>query len=435
VSELGKSEMRRWEREGRALFPWLPTITITDDGVTPGHAVTSVLPDRTLQVALAPEMVPGHAVGLHEICHCVQRTLQLRVDDMLALVQEAFAVRGVSVTVTAANLPLAFEQMASMLPEAFIGEWGGYDHPLYGMDPAARDPQVTAYFNSPAAAKVREWFLALATWRPSVPAGGVVAPPVFATPAGPTALPAIANVYYSQWDPDHVGSGDCVPTSAKMLIELYTGRVVPIGEIRTAMDLGDNGVIDLARGAGITLEAARAALTNDYGIPSTAVFSRHLDVDQLLDYVRAGRLPIVFELHGALIQRMDGAFTGLHAVLVTGVVDGETVEIKDPDRWGPSRGERWTVPLEEFRSAWEGGVWMGGGAVIPNEPRGGEMDRNTFNAWFREQYLATIDPTIESMKRAYNPCVVYMRDNGLLDAAQEQEIREALARLDKLKTI
>jgi hypothetical protein len=182
MSELGKSEMRRWEREVRALFSWLPTVTITDDGVTPGHAVTSVLPDHTLGIALSPEMVPGRAVGLHEMCHVIQRTLQMRVDDMLALVQEAFAVRGFTTPVTAANLPLAFEQMASMLPEAFIGEWGGYVHPLYGLFPAAQSRQ---WFDSPASQKVRDWFLALATWKPSVPAGGTVAPPILATPVGP----------------------------------------------------------------------------------------------------------------------------------------------------------------------------------------------------------------------------------------------------------
>jgi hypothetical protein len=218
------------------------------------------------------------------------------------------------------------------------------------------------------AARTRAFFEDLAS---SVPAGGPVAPVIINTPAGPAALPEISAVYYSQWDPDHIGSGDCVPTSAKMLIALYTGRVVPIGEIRAAMDLSDNGVIDLARDAGITLEAARAALTNDYGIPSTAVFARDLDLDQLLEYVWAGRLPIVFEQHGHLSGRQDQAFTGLHAVLVTGV-DGSFVEVKDPDRWGPELAARWLVSIDELRRAWDAGAISGGGAVIPNEPRGGE---------------------------------------------------------------
>lgn len=50
-------------------------------------------------------------------------------------------------------------------------------------------------------------------------------------------------------------------------------------------------------------------------------------------------------------------------------------------------------------------------------------------------YKEVLFPTIESMKAAYNPCVVYMRDNGLLDAAQQAAIDAAIARLDKLKDI
>lgn len=258
-------------------------------------------------------------------------------------------------------------------------------------------------------------------------------PPPPPVPA-PVALPAVADVYYSQWDADHVGQGDCVPTSAKMLIELYTGWTVPIADIRQAMDIADDGVDDLAKDAGITLEAARLALTNEYGVPCTAVFARDLALDELLAYVRAGRLAIVFELHGDLSRRMDQGFRGLHAVLVTGV-DGDQVEVKDPDRWGPTRADRWTVPIDELRRAWEDGAVLGGGAVIPNEARGGDMDRGQFNEWFKQQLEATVWPVVESMKTAYNPCVVYMRENGQLDAAQEAEIAAALARLDKLRDI
>lgn len=34
-----------------------------------------------------------------------------------------------------------------------------------------------------------------------------------------------------------------------------------------------------------------------------------------------------------------------------------------------------------------------------------DLDRATFNQWFQEQYMATIDPTIRAMKDAYNPLV------------------------------
>lgn len=40
---------------------------------------------------------------------------------------------------------------------------------------------------------------------------------------------------------------------------------------------------------------------------------------------------------------------------------------------------------------------------IVAEATGGDMDRATFNQWFAEQYLATIDPTIVAMKNTYDP--------------------------------
>jgi len=169
VSAGGISEMTRWVAEVRALFNWLPVITVTDtDNPNPNTAVTSVLADGTIRIALGASMIPGRAVGWHEMCHAIQRTVQLRIDNMLALVREAFAVRGWPAFADG-DLPLAFEQMASMLPEAFLGQWGGYNHPLYGMDPAIRDPQVTAWFNSPASQTVRDWFLGLSTWMPANP--------------------------------------------------------------------------------------------------------------------------------------------------------------------------------------------------------------------------------------------------------------------------
>jgi hypothetical protein len=60
-----------------------------------------------------------------------------------------------------------------------------------------------------------------------------------------------------------------------------------------------------------------------------------------------------------------------------------------------------------------------------------DMDREVFKQWLKED----VWPTIDAMKDAYNPCVVYMRTNGLLDAEQQTKIDEALARLDKLRTI
>jgi hypothetical protein len=64
-----------------------------------------------------------------------------------------------------------------------------------------------------------------------------------------------------------------------------------------------------------------------------------------------------------------------------------------------------------------------------------DMTRAEFNEWFKEQYMAIIDPTIVAMKNAYDPLIGMARANNLLDAAQEAAIAEAQARLDRLKTI
>jgi hypothetical protein len=64
-----------------------------------------------------------------------------------------------------------------------------------------------------------------------------------------------------------------------------------------------------------------------------------------------------------------------------------------------------------------------------------DLDRTTFNAWFREQQVAEITPTLESMKKAYDPLVAQARANGLVDATQEQHLAELDARLAKLRTV
>jgi GH25 family lysozyme M1 (1,4-beta-N-acetylmuramidase) len=186
MSAQGIAEMEKWANEVRALFNWLPVVIVTDGGTQPGHAVTSLLADGRIQVALAPEMIPGRAVGWHEMCHAIQLTVQHRIDNVLALCQDAYRVRGFDVTLVEPNLYLAKEEMACIFPESFMGQWGGaYHHPLYGDENASRDAAITTWFNSPASQQVRDWFLSLATWQPSVPAGGPVAPVIVETPAGP----------------------------------------------------------------------------------------------------------------------------------------------------------------------------------------------------------------------------------------------------------
>lgn len=64
-----------------------------------------------------------------------------------------------------------------------------------------------------------------------------------------------------------------------------------------------------------------------------------------------------------------------------------------------------------------------------------DMDRPTFDAWFREQQVAEIAPTIVAMKAAYDPLVATARANGELDLVQESKLTELQARIDKLRTI
>jgi hypothetical protein len=175
--------MRKWEAEVRALFPWLPPLLVLDDGVTLGTVVLSFPDVGPAAVHLSPEFIPGRAIAYHEMAHLMQRVVEKRVHNDLALCTDAYAVRGFPPTVTVDTLPAAKECMAGMLPEAFIGEWAGglgIPHPLYGWDSGVpggpSHPQVTAYFDSPASQKVRDWFLGLATWKPSVPPAGPAVP-------------------------------------------------------------------------------------------------------------------------------------------------------------------------------------------------------------------------------------------------------------------
>src|SRR5439155_9634255 len=57
---------------------------------------------------------------------------------------------------------LATEQWASFLSEAILGEWGGYEHPLWGLI-TFNDPRVVAYFGSTESTTVRDFYLGYAT--------------------------------------------------------------------------------------------------------------------------------------------------------------------------------------------------------------------------------------------------------------------------------
>lgn len=178
----------------------------------------------------------------------------------------------------------------------------------------------------------------------------------------------LASHWYSQWAPDHVGTGDCVPTSLKMLLSLYGQPVPTIAALRERCDIDDDGVINLGRDAGITLDAARAALA-DFGIVGAAVLSRDVGFDDILGHVREGRAVMVFILYADIPGRLDLGFGGLHAVVLAGI-DGARGIVLDPDN---SRDVPALYALDDLRTAWDDGRTVGGGAFIPDKMRGGDM--------------------------------------------------------------
>lgn len=194
---------------------------------------------------------------------------------------------------------------------------------------------------------------------PTTPVVPPSTPPIVVVPpAAATAWP-----YFSQWDPDHVGTGDCVPTSAKMLVDAYTGEVVPISEMRRAMDLSDDGIIDLGVDAGVSLQMAAAALT-EYGVPATIAAASALSFDDLLANVASGRPSLTFVKYSAISNRQDQGFGALHAIVIAELA-GDAVRVLDPDRWGDARADPVFYARAELEAGWIAGAPLGGGAVIP----------------------------------------------------------------------
>jgi hypothetical protein len=182
VSEFGKSEAARWDAEYRRIFTDDDPALVTDDlvsFVTIGGFLATIQYQYTTPLTprwkIAPEFVPGQAVWYHDREHHRHAKVIARVGDQheAAFLRDLFALRGADPALVDANRNLAKEQAASMLPEAFLGEWGGFAHPC----PGVPIPNVTA---------LRRFFLSMNYWVPiAVPAGGPVAPVILATPAGP----------------------------------------------------------------------------------------------------------------------------------------------------------------------------------------------------------------------------------------------------------
>ena len=172
MSAFGLSEFQRWAADYRTVLTDQPMPTVTDDLVAfqtvGGFMATAqyqVLTPPETRFKITPENIPGRALVWHEMEHDRHWRTIVRVTDQQerALLRELYAIRGADPSIIDSSRSMAKEQSASMLPEAFIGEWGGYTHPIYGLNP---DPAViAAYASTPTAAAVRAFYLGMPTWQ------------------------------------------------------------------------------------------------------------------------------------------------------------------------------------------------------------------------------------------------------------------------------
>jgi hypothetical protein len=186
MSDFGISEANRWDADFRQrFFPALPAAYVTDDlgdYVMPNGTLASCRFIGLIGDAGAPtvdgngqplavgrpwyrirsDCVPGQSLWYHERGHDLYRRITDRVGGSLAtsVIWDAFQTRG---CVWQPPIDwLSTEQWASFIPECFLGEWGGYQHPLWGFI-NFNDSRVVAYFNSSASQPMRDFFLGYAT--------------------------------------------------------------------------------------------------------------------------------------------------------------------------------------------------------------------------------------------------------------------------------
>ena len=182
-----------WELLRQIEFQSAPPCLVSDD-LDPASSRGMVYGGRVADHARfsikAAPYIPGQAAVWHEFEHDMQFEISERTANVDAWIAELFATRQAPIPTapdagTKDAHALMVEQACSMLPEAFLGQWGGYKHPLYDNinDPAGAAQKVTDYFNSPLADTVR-WFIRnYKNWQPQPV---VVPPPVVVTPP-PTA--------------------------------------------------------------------------------------------------------------------------------------------------------------------------------------------------------------------------------------------------------
>jgi hypothetical protein len=346
----------------------------------------------------------------HERAHHLVLVILNRVGGIydVGLYEDAFRIRCVPADVTTriagSNNLQANEQFCSMLPEAFFGEWGGYTM----VDPAV-DP--LNYPHSATAAAMRAFYLGYETWAPSPELVERMKPRITMPPSpAPAAPPTPAAAY-----------ADIRGELARADFEI--GR----STIRIGLAFHHTGspgldTSDPLRALQILARYHRAKdWSAQEGVQAGDGLMYHFAI-------AGGRVYLCRDIDAVLYATgTDANRTKLHCLF-----------LNDPPGPGDYAAARGLIRLQGVAPSThraEGTSTCPGDEIsawVESYSEEEEMDRTTFNAWFREQYLATIDPTIESMKAAYNPCVVYMRENGLLDAAQEAAIAEALARLERI---
>ena len=152
-----------------------------------------------------------------------------------------------------------------------------------------------------------------------------------------------------------------------MMLSLYGLPTPTIAELRTRCDIDDDGIINLDRDAGVTLDALRGALA-DFGLVGTCVSARDLSLDDVLIHIREGKPEVLFILYADIPNRVD-PFPGLHAVVLASV-NGDIGIVLDPDN---SRDVPARYALDDLRRAWDDGRTIGGGAFIPDRALGGDV--------------------------------------------------------------
>lgn len=173
MSDFGISEALRWDADFRATFTSTTAASVTDDlpdwrtpaGTLASFRYEGILPDGRAQYRIRPDSVPGQSQWWHERGHDLWRRITDRTGPASGpkLIAATFALRG---AIPDSNWGIATEQWASLLPECFLGVWGGFAHPIWGTDYTITTNNVRSYFATATAATMRGFFLTYATWTP-----------------------------------------------------------------------------------------------------------------------------------------------------------------------------------------------------------------------------------------------------------------------------